>query len=720
MANNNQTIFQKLTDVFRGPTSNSVSQSVMTSKNFEERNEVLFSTNDRSEYERKLETFKQQKYLAYQWKKAGADNAMESLAGYNAVKLMYRDVDLMDGTCEIGAALDIISEESCPINSEGTMLNVYSKSQRTKSILEDLFVNRLHIYTELPMIARHMTKYGNTFMLLNIDKSNGVMGWMMMPVYEVDREENGYGSTYTQTVPQQTSDIKPDEIRFVWKGHNGDNPYFNWQVAHFRLLNDSFFLPYGVSMLHKARRAWRMWSMMEDAMLIWRLDKAIERRVYKVYVGAIDDKDVPAYINEIANNFKRTQIIDPLTGQVDLRKNFLDVSSDYFIPVRREDAPNPIETLQAANSQVQMEDIEYMQNKIFAAMRVPKTFLNFQEAQGKGQNLSFMDIRFARMINRIQQFLLMELNKIAMIHLYLMGLTDELGNFSLTLNNPSSLIESQELDDLQKRLTAMQTALADPGTGIPMMSMHMALKKIMKMSDNEIRDMFNEIRLEKAMAAELAATPNIIKHSGMFDVTDRIYGDYAALYGEGQQQTQQATDDNGLGGGGGGGGIGGAPIGDMGGDDMDIGEPGADEEGDMNGDAGETDMTGAPNVDNGSPMENRKQKKNVITENNKEVKTFTKKYFDLLNEMKQPNINQPKSFFDLYMNLLTENQIKEEKDTEDDVIDYDVKNATLQENIKNICDKIDTLIDEDEMNRENLINEAISDLNGVSGITIND
>jgi len=710
MANNNQTIFQRLTDVFRGSNSNSVPQSVQTSRNFADRNEVLFSTNDRAEYEKKLETFKQQKYLAYQWKKAGADNSMESLAGYNAVKLMYRDVDLMDGTCEIGSALDIISEEACPINSEGLMLNIYSKSQRTKSILEDLFVNRLHIYTELPMIARHVTKYGNTFMLLNIDKSNGVMGWMMMPVYEVDREENGYGSTYTQTVPQQTTDIKPDEIRFIWKGHNGDNAYFNWQVAHFRLLNDSFFLPYGVSMLHKARRAWRMWSMMEDAMLIWRLDKAIERRVYKVYVGAIDDADVPAYINEIANNFKRTQIIDPITGQVDLRKNFLDVSSDYFIPVRREDAPNPIETLQAANSQVQMEDIEYMQNKIFAAMRVPKTFLNFQEAQGKGQNLSFMDIRFARMINRIQQFLLMELNKIAMIHLYLMGLSDELGNFSLTLNSPSTMIESQELDDLQKRLTAMQTALADPGTGIPMMSIHRALKKIMKMSDAEIRDMFNEIRLEKAMAAELQATPNIIKHSGMFDVTDRIYGDYNAMHGANNQQQPTEGEDTGGGGGGG------APIGGGG---MDIGEPGAEMDGDLSGEAGETDMAEAPDADDGEPMEGRKRNKNIITEQprSKVIKSFTQRYFDGINESQTKGT---KSFFDLYMNLLSESQKQEEGETPEDVIDYDIKNATLQENIKNICDKIDSLIDEDEINRETIINEAMSDLGDFSGDTITD
>lgn len=704
MADNNLTIFQRLNNAFRGSTNKSVPDVYVKSPDLSARNQVLFTTNDKAEYEKRLETYKQQKYLAYQWKKAGADNALESLAGYNAVKLMYRDVDLMDGTPEIGTALDIIAEETCPINSDGIMINIYSRSQRTKSILEDLFVNRLHIYTELPMVARHLCKYGNTFELLNIDKDNGVMGWMMMPVYEVDREENGYGSTYTSTVPQATTDIKPDEVRFVWRGHNGDNPYFNWQVAHFRLLNDSFFLPYGVSMLHKARRAWRMWSMMEDAMLIWRLDKAIERRVFKIYVGAIDDADVPAYVNEIANNFKRTQIIDPMTGQIDLRKNFLDVSSDYFIPVRREDAPNPIETLQGANSQVQMEDIEYMQNKMFAAMRVPKSFLNFQEAQGKGQNLSFLDIRFSRMINRIQQFLLMELNKIAMIHLYIMGLSDEIGNFNITLNNPSSQIEAQELDDLQKRLTAMQTALADPGTGIPMMSIHMALKKIMKMSDAEIRDMFNEIRLEKAMAAELQATANIIKHTGMFDITDRIYGDYNAMHNPQQNQAQGGEDENALGGGGGGAMLGGGDLGDDMDNGLDIGEPGSEETGDLGGETGETDMNNAPGADNGNMvMENAKR--NLV------AKSFTKKYFDMLSENKKHD-----TFTDIYFGMLTENQ-KEKDGLTEDPVDFEIKNATLQESIKKICDKIDTLIDEDEIEREQLINEAINDLSD-SGKTI--
>lgn len=694
MANNNLTIFQRLNNVFRGTGRDNISPDVITTPPGmgDAANRVLFSTNDKNEYERKLNTYKQQKYLAYQWKKVGADNAMESLAGYTAVKLMYRDADLMDGSPEIGTALDIISEETCPLTSKGKMINVYSSSKRTKAMLEDLFVNRLHIYTDLPMIARHLAKYGNTFMFLNIDKDNGIMGWTMLPVYEMDRVENGFTASYAISSTINNKDVRPDEVRFVWNGHNENNPFRNWQVAHFRLLNDSFFLPYGVSMLHKARRAWRMWSMMEDAMLIWRLDKAVERRVYKIFVGGINDADVEAYVQQIANNFKRTPIIDPATGQIDLRRNFLDVASDYFIPVRREDAPNPIETLAAANSQVQMEDVEYMQNKMFAALRVPKTFLNFQEAQGKGQNLSIMDVRFSRMINRIQQFLLMELNKIAMIHLYIMGLTDEIGNFQLSLNNPSAQIEAQELEDLTKRITTMQTALADPGTGIPMMSMHKALKEIMKMSDAEIKEMFLEIRFEKAMAAELAATANIIKKTGMFDNVDRIYGDYEAMNGGGQAQQQGEGEEDGLGGGGGGG-LGGGMGGDLGGDmDMDLGEPGAEGGGDLGGEAGETDMGGAPAADGGEPlMENRRRKRPVLTENKSKkhliTKSFTERYFDMLAE-----------------------HSKKTEEIVEEIVDFNGKNATMEDRIRQVCSTIDNLINEEEYENENLINEAVSAL----------
>lgn len=672
MAENRPTIFQRVGSALFGSSLPPEVIKTSTTAGTTATNRVLYTTKDKEEYERKLLQYKQQKALSYQWVKAGIDNSLESLASYNAVKLMYRDADLMDATPEIGSALDIYAEEACNFNSDGQMLHVSSKSKRIKGILENLFYKNLKIHITLPMIARAMCKYGNQFMLLNIVKGQGVLGWKQLPVYEMDRLENGYPSMYAGIVPNQTNELNPDETKFVWVGHNNETPYRDWMVAHFRLLKDSIFLPYGVSILHKARRAWRMWSMMEDAMLIYRLDKSVERRIYKVYVGAIDNQDVPAYLQQIADGFKRTPVIDPETGQIDLRKNFLAVDQDVFIPVRSSDEPTSIEAMPSAQNPTSMDDINYEQNKVLTALRIPKPYLNFQEAQGKGQNMSLTDIRFCRMVNTIQQFLLLELTKVAMCHLYFLGYTDDLSNFTLSMNNPSAQIEALELEDLTKRIQTATAALTDPGIGMPLMSLHQVLKKIMKMSDSEIKDMLNEIRLEKAMAAELEQTANVIKRTGMFDTTDRVYGDYNAMHG-GAQQQQEQEQGNDMGSGGG---LGGGDLMDGGSLNMDsLGSAGSEDMGDMSGSESDVDMGSAPDMDNGTPMESTKSNKPLLNE----VKTFTEQYFEML-----------------------EKSMKDSPDYVDDSDDFNEKNVILAETINNIFKKIDTIVEDvNTTNEEN-------------------
>lgn len=636
MAKNNGTVFSNLNKVLFGDTvPNELKRT--TTYNFNSTNPVLFSTDSKEEYDRKMAELKQQKLLSYQWHKAGIDNSQDALAGLTQIKLMYRDADLMCSDTYISSALEIVSDEACCINSKGKMLNIYSRSERVKAILEDLFVNRLNINIWLPAICYNMLKYGNAYMLFNVTLDEGIRGWRELHPYDIERLENGMENPYTVSMNiNQTGTIKNEEVTFRWVGKNESTPYKSWQLAHFRNLNDTFFLPYGVSYLHKARRAWRMLSMMEDAMLIYRLDKSIERRVFKIYVGAIDDADVPAYVQQVANNFKRTPVIDPLTGQVDLRKNFMDVSTDYFIPVRTENAPTPIDTLSGANNATSMDDIEYMRNKIFAALRLPKTFLNFNEAQGKGQNLAIMDIRFSRMVNRFQQFLLMELNKVAITHLYILGFTDDLTNFSLTLNNPSPQIEAQELEDITKRVAVAQSVLADPGNGIPIWSLHRTLKEIMKMTDKEIADNLNEIRLEKALAAELTKTEQIIQRTGLFDPIDNIYGEIGAEYQANPQGGGMGGDAMGGGMGGFGGGLGSMDMGmgdDMGDGIDNLGAPGSEGMGDISGAEGSVDMTGAPAADSGAPMENRFNGKPLIVEHKKkQVKKLVNDYITMINE----------------------------------------------------------------------------------------
>lgn len=639
---NNRTIFQRLTDVVIG-TGNGTTSNPRVVSNYtiqQPASDVLYTFANKEERDRKLAQLKQQKLLAYQWAKSGYDTSMEQMAGANQVKVMYRDADLMDGWPEIGAALDIISEEATCLNKKNKMLNIYSKSDRIKSILEDLFVNRLDIHIMLPMIIRSLCKYGNEFMFLNITKENGIMGWRELPVHEIRRIENGLQNAYSGTYnfSAVAGNLKPDEVKFVWEGHNESIPYKNWQVAHFRLIKDSMFLPYGVSWLNKARRHWRMLSMMEDAMLLYRLERSIERRIFKVNVGLIDDADVPAFLQEFMNNVKRAPIIDPQTGQIDLRKNFLDVSADYVIPVRNGQDPTDISTLESAQNQTSMDDIKYMEDKVLSALRMPKTFLNFQESQGKGQNLSILDIRFNRTVNSVQQAVLMELTKIGIIHLYLLGFADDLTNFSLSMNNPSNQMEMMELDNLTKRLNAATTALAEQGGGIPLMSWHRVQREIMGLTDKEIADILDEIRIENALSMELQMTYQIIKKTGLFNRVDRIYGEPGAKY------TGPPQDDGGLGGGGGPIGGGGMDFGDGLGD---TGEPGADDMGDIGGDEGSADLgsMGGDTMENVHDISNR----DVLLER---LKTFTA-YVKLLRERNEEE-HMPTKIYDKTL-LINEN-----------------------------------------------------------------
>ena len=653
MANNNKTIFQRLSTVIRNHSGNesSLERSMLTKH---DPDEVIFQTTDKSEYERKMQTLSQEKLLGMQWVKAGVDNMEKTIQTKSQMHLLYYDCDLMDAWPEIHGALDIMSEEACVVGATGKIINVTSKSERIRSILEDLFVNRLNINIMLPMIARGMCKYGNNYMLLNCTAKEGILGWRELPVAQIERLENGITNP-NSIGTYQTTQSNPDETQFIWVGKNESLPYKSWQVAHFRLLSNSFFLPYGMSVLHGARRAWKMLSIMEDMMLVYRLERSIERRVFKIFVGNLNPSDVPAYVNQIANNFKRTPIVDPLTGQIDLRRNFMDVSSDFFIPVRTENAPTPIESLPAAQNITSMDDIQYIENKLLCALRIPKSFLNFQEAQGKGQNLSIMDIRFCRRINKIQQSLLMELNKIAITHLYLLGFTDDLTNFSLSMNNPSTQIESMELENLQKKIQIAQTALADPGNGIPILSMHRTLREVMKMSDKEIADNINEIRLEKALANELEKTPQIIKRTGLFDPVDNIYGEAGAEYSE-----DAGGGENGEGGPMGGGPMGGGADfgGDLGGDVDMMGEPGGADMGSISGEPESVDMGAAPSADEGAPTTESimKDGKTLLTEK-KIISEYLKKIkggknVNNLIEYKKADIYDKNFFINEEMNKL--------------------------------------------------------------------
>lgn len=1097
MAEQKYTIFQRLGKVL----SDVNSDDTLNTLNIHQDNDVIAVAKTQEEYNQKLLQAKQQAFLGKQWVRSNYGLSKDTLQKLNAVQLMYREADNMDLWPEFGTSLDIMTEEACHIK-DGALVNVYSQSNRIKGVLEDLFVNRLALHTTLPMVCRSTCKYGNTFMLLNVDGKNGILGWKQLPVYEMERWENGVRNEFSALNAVNLEEInggKIQDTQFIWVGDtNGYIPYKNWQIAHFRLLYDSIFLPYGVSVFNKARRHFRLLSMMEDTMLIYRLDRSVERRVFKINVGNINEDDVQAYVQSVANEFKRKEIIDPQTGQLDLRKSFMPVwkdtpiplldgrtitiedlakeyengkvnyvysiqdktlnvvagkvvwcgknytankmvkitlddgtfmsmagehevvlrdgtkkradkltegdsimpfyyknqplskrfksdyqtvfnpnsgkyefthrliskelqkkkndtvvhhinfnrydntpnnlqwmswkdhkdlhikfnthplvrkqrslhkkkmwsdatnhkkycenmkvkfdhyvwdeieiaiqegyiysqktlvdyintnlidylisinksnklknfksiskqlvrsriqelgfldcsdylqtmektygltthyerlnkdkserakkynfqnnfkgikpttndnnikfnediwrtlrtkvikrelnsgsdildyindyllndicrvnntsiseitysmllriirrkgyygfsdyvrnmrknhkvkkieyingddvycmsvvglngesdrhnfalktinengtwsnsgcfvsnsaTEDFFIPVRDENSPSPIETLQAAQNLTAIDDIKFIQNKIFTALRIPKSFLNFDSTAGDGKNLSLMDVRFTRTVNRIQQALLMELNKIAVIHLYLCGFQDELTNFTLSMNNPSAQAEMLELENLAKKITTAKDAVSDPGGGIPLTSMNWAWKNIFKWSDKDISKNIEELRLENALAHELNKTNQIIKRTGLFDTVDNIYGEAGAEYSE-DENTDMSNDDSNFGGGGGG------SLSSFGGGDFDLSsgsegemdmDTAADEEGSTTDDTTDTNDSNdtVPNIADALLRKTKSKLLNEKKEYEKRQKEKIKRY----NEMYQQRLKEEQSF----------------------------------------------------------------------------
>jgi hypothetical protein len=513
---NNMTVWQRLSQTF-GPNS-LLNQDYPTFK-FDKKE--LLRTKSKEEYEKEKLQAQQTFYLTNQWAKV--ENNLYSQAIYyepSRLSAQY-DYESMEYTPEISAALDIYAEESTTTNEDGFILQIYSESKRIKGVLADLFNNSLDINTNLPMWTRNTCKYGDNFIYLKLDPEKGIVGVQQLPTIEIERHEVGVSAKISTDITKELDKDKK-ALHFTWKNKNME--FQSWEIAHFRLLGDDRKLPYGTSMLEKARRIWKQLLLSEDAMLIYRTSRAPERRMFKVFVGNMNDDDVEAYVQRVANKFKREQVVDNKTGNVDMRFNQMAVDQDYFIPVRDPAAPDPITTLPGATNLSEIADIEYIQKKLLTALRVPKAFLGFEEVVGDGKNLSLQDIRFARTINRIQKSMIAELNKIAIVHLFLLGFEDELDNFTLGLTNPSTQADLLKIDVWKEKVLLYKDLVSDPGNGIQATSSTWAKKHIFGWSDEEVRLDLQQQRIERAVGEELKATPTVITKTGLFDNIDKLYG----------------------------------------------------------------------------------------------------------------------------------------------------------------------------------------------------
>ena len=400
---------------------------------------------------------------------------------------LFRDYETMDSDPIIASALDVYSDETTMKNEYGEVLEIQSDNDNVKKILHNLFYDILNIEFNLWPWVRNMCKYGDFFLHLDVQDKYGVTNVTPLTPYIVARAEGG-------------NPENPYEVKFViTQDSTGQAAYHtrketesaeleNFQMAHFRLLSDSNYVPYGKSMIESARKIWKQLSLMEDAMMIHRIMRAPEKRVFKVDIGNIPPAEVDNYMQQIINKMKKTPLVDETTGDYNLKYNIQNITEDFFMPVRGGDSGTNIETLGSLSYDA-VDDIEYLRNKMLAALKVPKAFLGYEEQIGSKATLAAEDVRFARTIERIQRIVVSELTKIAIVHLYAQGFTDEeLVNFELSLTNPSTIYEQEKIE-LWNNKTSLASSMIQDG----LMSSDWIYKNIYNFTKDEIEDQEEKI-----------------------------------------------------------------------------------------------------------------------------------------------------------------------------------------------------------------------------------
>ena len=450
----------------------------------------------------------------------------------------YVDYEQMEYMPEIASAMDIYADEMTTHTALTPMLTIDCPNEEIKAILQSLYTNILNLEHNLFGWCRSMCKFGDFILYMDLDERLGVKSVIPLPLKEVERLEGEDPSN-------------PNYVQYQW--NSGGMTFENWQVAHFRVLGNDKYAPYGTSVLESGRRIWRQLVLMEDAMMAYRIVRSAERRVFYIDVGNIAPQDVETFVQKTITSMKRNQVVNADTGRVDLRYNPLSVEEDYFIPVRGGES-SKIETLQGGQFTGDIDDVKYLRDKMFAALKIPTAYLSSDsEANEDKTTLSQKDVRFSRTIQRLQRAVVSELEKIGIVHLYTLGFRgDDLVSFKLRLNNPSKIAEMQELEHWKIKFDIAGGATEN------FFSRRWIAQNLFNLSEEEFvrnqREMFHDRKFEAELNAAAEAAG------------EEASGGMGDLGGE-------------LGGGDLGGELGGGDLGDLGGEEAGGEEAGGEEAG---------------------------------------------------------------------------------------------------------------------------------------------
>ena len=381
--------------------------------------------------------------------KSGQRMQFNPTLNYQTLRLqLYADYEAMDTDGIISSALDIICEEATLKGEIGEVLTIRSSNENIQKILYNLFYQVLNIEFNLPMWIRSMCKYGDFFLKLDIAEKYGVYSVRPLSVYDMIREEG--------QDPNNPSYIRftfdPVAIAGGTTATRNKEHFENFEIAHFRLLTDTNYLPFGRSYLEPARKYFKQYTLMMDAMLLHRIMRAPEKRVFYINVGNIPPNEVNAFVQQTVNGMKKTPFVDQNTGDYNLKFNVQNMLEDFYIPVRPGDNTTKIDTTKGLDY-AGIEDVEFLRDLLLGSLKVPKAFLNYSDELNGKSTISSLDLRFSRTVERMQRIIISELEKIAMIHLYVQGFEDaDLVNFTLGLNNPSIIYEQEKIALLKEKV----------------------------------------------------------------------------------------------------------------------------------------------------------------------------------------------------------------------------------------------------------------------------
>ncbi len=468
-------------------------------------------------------------------------NAPSSLYGqqnnfnYQTLRpVLYSEYDAMDTDAIIASALDIVADEATLKNDMGEVLQIRSADEDIQKILYNLFYDVLNIEFNLWPWIRNMCKYGDFFLKLEIAEKFGVYNVIPYTAFHIERLEG--------TNPENPNEIRykflPDGVAASSYGYynvpnsaDQANALFfdNYEMAHFRLLTDVNFLPYGRSYIEPGRKLFKQYTLMEDAMLIHRIVRAPEKRIFYMNVGSIPPNEVDAFMQKTLDKLKRTPFMDGDTGEYNLKYNMQNILEDFYIPIRGNDTATKIENLNGLQWDG-ITDVEYLRDKLFAALKVPKAFMGYDENTDGKATLAAQDIRFARTVERIQRIVVSELYKIAIVHLYTQGYRDEqLGNFELSLTTPSIIYDQEKIALMTEKMTLAQ-AMMDSKI-IPSDWIYENIFHFSEDEYEEYRDLIREDQKRAFRNAQIEAEGNDPVETG------ESYGtphDLASLYGKGR------------------------------------------------------------------------------------------------------------------------------------------------------------------------------------------